>query len=290
MDLTNRQDKWLNIASDQASADFERENQTKRTESNKAIDESSKNNAKDDELTKYLKSSEMGGETCDVEKQNKKIESDKAIEEFKSNTDDTEFANLIRAEKLNPNRIDEVRLKCKTQALRHNMDIKLFNRIPMYMFRYVSAEDPLCKETFEIGKLEIMCTFMLINSLSPNLIAAFHTEGGQSVENVAEILSFYTKMKEIYEKTPNNERCALFGTKFAYHLESKTLRRIDMTIVESKSRDKEPFIPDQMDWKRQRAIRSMVRNGQFTVEDDFDLRQVKMAWKNGLRLRGRLTK
>lgn len=65
-----------------------------------------------------------------------------------------------------------------------------------------------------------------------------------------------------------------------------------MSIVQwgSRSERKEPFLPDNLNWKRERIVRSLIRNGQHTIEDDMDIRELYNAWKNGLRRKGRNTR
>lgn len=53
------------------------------------------------------------------------------------------------------------------------------NRIPIHYFRYFTSEDPLCKNSREMTKMEIMTAFMLINKISPELMVAWYLEGGR---------------------------------------------------------------------------------------------------------------
>lgn len=43
------------------------------------------------------------------------------------------------------NKVSLVRNKCKVQAEKFNFSSELFNRIPMWVFRSITADDPLCK-------------------------------------------------------------------------------------------------------------------------------------------------
>lgn len=130
---------------------------------------------------------------------------------------------------------------------------------------------------------------MLINNISPELMMAFYLEGGQSLHDAMKIRDFLNKMKEMHDKLEKDDLIALFGTHFTFHGQTKTLRRFDMSLVgnSSRGRSNEPFIPDNMNWRRQRVVGNLIRTGQFTVYDEMDLMEVKQAWRNGLRLRGR---
>lgn len=205
--------------------------------------------------------------------------SDKTIETFKNGDDDNEFENLIQQKVKKCNVVHEVRQKCKIQAKKFNYSEELLNRFPMWVFRYFAALDPMCREDNETKKIEIMTIFMLINKISPDLMMAFYIEGGQSVHDAMKIRDFFNKMKEIHDEHEKDDLIALFGSNFTFHCQTKTLRRIDMSIVESSPRGgpNEPFIPDTMEWRRQRVIRNLIANGQFTVFDDMDLMEVKQA-------------
>lgn len=132
----------------------------------------------------------------------------------------------------------------------------MFDRIPMWVFRYLSASDPCCDNSRKCTKLDIMCVFMIINNMSPTLMASFYKEGGQSYTNCIRLLNFFTKMKKLWQKTPINSLWTVFGNTFSYHLESKTLRQVDKTYVNhgTKTGRNEPFIPDGLHCKRQRMI------------------------------------
>lgn len=175
----------------------------------------------------------------------------------------------------------------KSAKFKQNV-LDLLNFLDAFRSTYLAAKDPLCRDDWEMGKVDIMLIFMLINQLPPALIAAWYLEGGQSVDDVIKIEEFYRKMKILFEKEKQNDNnvIGLFGTKFAIHLETRQLMRVDMTVIHPMKVSNEPFIPDTLNWKRQRAIRELIRKGEYKVTDFQQLQEVKNAWKNGLRLRG----
>lgn len=215
--------------------------------------------------------------------------SNNAIEKFKNGNDELEFTNLLEKKVKKCYVVNEVRERCKMQAKKFKYNEELFSRFPMWVFRCFAASDPMCRNYNETKKIELMTIFMLLNRISPDLMMAFYIEGGQSVNDSMKIRNIFNKMRDIYNKNEKEDLIALFGTQFTFHCQSKTLRRIDMSKVEYNTADQknEPFIPDNMEWRRQRVVRNLIRNGCFTVNDELDIQEVKRAWQNGLRLRGR---
>lgn len=95
-------------------------------------------------------------------------------------------------------------------------------------------------------------------------------------------------MWRFYQSEPLNELISIFGTYFAFHCETRTLRRVDMSIVQYRSSENTgPFLPTLNDWRRSRAVRYLIRTGQFQVNDDYDLLEVRLAYQDGLRQVGR---
>lgn len=206
---------------------------------------------------------------------------------FQNNEDESLF-NASITERFNRARdVSQLRYRCKMQAFHFNFDLLKFNRIPIWVFRYFAADDPLCQESDTCLKIEIMTVFMLINKISPDLIMAFYLEGGQNVLDCLKLNHVFHNLKKLFEKTDENYLIPYFGSQFSFHIESKTLRRIDMSIVQfSSTSNNEPFIPQGTSWRRNRIIRNLIRNGQFTVQDKSDLCDIKEAWKNGLKCVG----
>lgn len=185
--------------------------------------------------------------------------------------------------------VSTVRNNCKLQAKQFGFDENLFNRIPMWVFRSVAADDPLCRECHNTTKLELICLFVLINDISPDLMMSFYIKGGQSVDDAFRLHKYLTTMKKLHRESEEIDLIGLFGDKFTFHLATRTLRRIDMSIIQwsSESGRREAFLPDNLNWKRERIVRNLIRNGQHTIEDDMDIRELYSAWMNGLRKRGR---
>lgn len=219
-----------------------------------------------------------------------KIDSDKCVEKFTCDEqEDKIFIELLNKKSLMYFDLSSVRKKCREKAKMFNYDLGLFNRFPMWVYRYLAADDPLCKDSGETRKIEIFTVFMFINKISPELMMAFYIEAGQSIEDAFNIHKFLVIMKKIYDKHDRSELIGLFGDWFTYHCQSQTLRRIDMSLVEYgvPSRNNAQFIPDKIQWRRQRVSRRLLRTGEYTVNDDMDLMELKRSVQNGLRYRGR---
>lgn len=121
---------------------------------------------------------------------------------------------------------------------------------------------------------------------------AFYLEAGQSVNDAMDAHKFLHLMKKLYDENTNENLIGLFGDYFTLHLETRTLRRIDMTTVVhgDTSKANEPFLPSSLNWRRERVVRNLIRNGHYTIQDDLDLREAKSAFQNGLCLRGRFVR
>lgn len=110
------------------------------------------------------------------------------------NDDDTFIAALSkRTQKFQD--LSTVRNKCKLQAKKFGFDENLFNRIPMWVFRSLAADDPLCKECHNTKKIEMICLFMLINDISPDLMMSFYIESGQSIDDTFNLHKYLNTMK-----------------------------------------------------------------------------------------------
>lgn len=177
---------------------------------------------------------------------------------YVSTKDDEIFLGLLNEEeRILKFNIPEVRRRCKIQCQKLKFQLRLFDRIPIWVFRYFAASDPCCENTQKCTKLDIMCVFMIINDMKKT---AFYKEGGQSYDNCLRLLKFFTTMKKLSAKTAMNSLWTVFGNTFAYHLESRSLRQVDMTFVNNGARreNTEPFIPDNLNWKRERMLRRII--------------------------------
>lgn len=184
----------------------------------------------------------------------------------------------------------EVKRRCRIYAQRFNYPLNLFDRFPMYVFRYFQSSDVIHPNSSSTSftQLNIITVFMIINHASADLMMAFYSAGEQDVDTVFRLQSYFLAMWEFYRNEPESELFSIFGTYFAFHCESRTLRRVDMSIVNYRSNENTgPFIPNIHDWRRSRAVRHLIRTGQFRVEDDYDLLEVRNAYRDGLRLMGR---
>lgn len=184
----------------------------------------------------------------------------------------------------------EVRRRCRVYAERFNYPLNLFDRFPMYVFRYFHASDVIHPNasSSSLTQLNIITVFMIINHVSADLMMAFYSAGDQDLDTVLRLQSYFTAMWGFYRSEPEQELFSIFGTFFAFHCETRTLRRVDMSLVNYRSSENTgPFIPNVYDWRRSRAVRHLIRTGQFRVEDDYDLLEVRNANRDGLRLVGR---
>lgn len=183
----------------------------------------------------------------------------------------------------------DVRNRCRIVARRFGYSLRLFDRIPTYIFQYFRSEDPLATNSPSFSQIDIVIIFMIINNISANLTMAFYASGDQEMDTVFRLQDLFTTMLRLYETTNQEDLYEIFGTYFAYHLETRTLRRIDMVVVDFNrgSRQLNDFVPNNPHWERNRNMRNLIRNGLFRVEDDFDLHEVRIAIRTGLLPRGR---
>lgn len=150
-------------------------------------------------------------------------------------------------------KIDIVRKECKIQAKQFKYNEELLNRFPMWVFRYFAAIDPMCQNTNEFMKVEIITIFMLLNKINADLMMAFYMKGGQSIEDSMKLRNFFTKMWHIHGKNGKEDLIAIFGNKCTFHCQSRSIRRIELSIVDNKrpdGRNNEHFVPDNLEWRR----------------------------------------
>lgn len=211
-----------------------------------------------------------------------------AIQSFKNGADDAGFLTKISETTRHFNNLRRLRENCRHQATRFNFSLEMFNRIPMWFFRYLAAQDPLCKKVHKSTKLEIMSIFMIINEINPVLMMAFFIEAGQSIDDCMQLHTFFCNMKILHNITEDNLKTSYLGDSFTFHCKTKTLRRVDMTLVQCPRSEmsNEPFIPYSLQWQRERLIRKMIRTGRLSSMDDVDMKDIKESWQNGLRLKG----
>lgn len=213
------------------------------------------------------------------------IETDKMIAEFYSNND-TDFHTAIMTHTKKTN-VSELRQKCKRLCAQFKFDIRLFNRIPMYMFRIFAADDPCCYDTEDCAKLQIATNFMIINIIEPAMMAALYAEAGQSVLICDKLHKYFETMKILFSKTEPHAQIGVFGTNFAFDLYKRKLSQIDGTIVERGTvrGNTEPFVHGS-DFRRLRLVRKLLRQGKFTAFDELELREIKRSFRDGLRRKG----
>lgn len=179
--------------------------------------------------------------------------------------------------------VAEVRRRCQIVARRFRYPEYLFNRIPMYIFRYFKSADPLLGNSAYFTQLNVITIFMIINGIDAGLMMAFYNEGEQSIDTIFELHRIFVAMWRLYRTTEPFDHFSVFGQYFSYHLETRSLRRIDMSIVNYDRSNHEPFVPDQINWRRWREVRRLILAGQFRVDDDYDLLEVREAMRNGMR-------
>lgn len=182
--------------------------------------------------------------------------------------------------------VTEVRRRCRIEARRFGFSERLFDRIPIYIFRYFMSDDPMIS-TQPFTQMDIMTVFMLINEIDAGLMMAFYNVGGQQVEMLFELHRIFSAMWRLYRSNQPDDLLSVFGNFYSFHLESRTLRRVDMSIVTYAQQDRESFVPNAMNWRRWREVRQLIRANSFRVNDDYDLLEVREALRGGLLQRGR---
>lgn len=157
----------------------------------------------------------------------------------------------------------------------------------MYIFQYLSSPSPLMVISSTFDQIDIINVFMLINDISAHLMTAMYAAADQDLDTVLQLQDYFLRMWDLYNRNPSEEHQGIFGTYYAYHLHTRTLRRIDMSIVDNHTRraNTTQFVPNQLSWRRAREVRTLYRTGQYRVADEFDLAELQMAWYGGLRIR-----
>lgn len=181
----------------------------------------------------------------------------------------------------------EIRQRCRRYARQFSYSEVLFNRIPAYIFQYLCSPNPLEVVRASFDQMDIINIFMLINGISADLMMAFYAAANQNLENVLMIHEYLLRMWQMYRQATPENLCGIFGTFFSYHLETRTLRRVDMSIVyRHRNLSQEPhFVPNQPNWRRAREVRRLYRLGQYRVNDIYDIAELRMAWYGGMRQR-----
>lgn len=183
--------------------------------------------------------------------------------------------------------LHQVRDQCRIYARQFNFPEQLFNRIPMYIFQYFGTPNPLTVIRGAYDSMDIITIFMIINKISAELMMAFYASADQELETTLMVHDHFQKMWQLHGQNNPRDLCGIFGTLFSYHLETRTLRRVDMSIVLHHQRHRSPthFVPNQLNWQRAREVRTQYRNGQYRINDLYDLAELRMAWYGGLRIR-----
>lgn len=145
--------------------------------------------------------------------------------------------------------VAEVRQRCRIEARRFGFSETLFNRIPIYFFRYFMSTDPLLSNPQGFTQYNIMTVFMVINRIDAGLLMAFYNAAEQNIDTLFEIHAIYSTLWRLYERTNADDLLDIFGNFYAYHLETRTLRRIDMSIVNYHQTNHEQFVPDTVSWQ-----------------------------------------
>lgn len=127
--------------------------------------------------------------------------------------------------------VHTIRENCRRYARQFSYPDYLFNRIPTYIFAFFSSPNPLgiIRETYD--QMDIINVFMLINGISADLMMAFYAAAHQDLETVLMVHEYLLRMWQLHSHAQEDELIGIFGTIFSYHLETRTLRRIDMTQV-----------------------------------------------------------
>lgn len=133
---------------------------------------------------------------------------------------------------------------------------------------------------------------MLLNKIGPDLMMAFYSKGGQTVETLFGLHAFFIRMQNKYDSLEPDQYIENFGSNYTFHCASRTLRRLDMSVVESKNqqRKRNNFIPCDKMWRYYRVVRQQIRDGKFKVEEKLDLMLAQSAMKDGLLQQGRKNK
>lgn len=141
-------------------------------------------------------------------------------------------------------------------------------------------------------QLEIITIFMILNGTSPGLMTAFYNAGNiVNVETLLNLHQFFIAMWDLYCLTDQWNLLAVFGSYFTFDCASRTLQRIDGSLVQRNRPPRlnlgtESFVPNSIDWRRGRAVRNLIRTGRYRISDVFDLNEARSAMGNGPMRRG----
>lgn len=180
-----------------------------------------------------------------------------------------------------------IRHGCRRYARQFNYPSQLFDRIPIYVFHYFASPSPMDFVQGSFDPMDIMNVFMIINQISADLMAAFYAAGGQDFQTVLRIHDYLLRMWDLYRNTEPIDLHVVFGTNFSYHLASRSLRRMDMSLVTHRSGHdaRTHFVPNHPGWRRAREVRRLYRSGQYVIADCYDLAEFQMAWSGGYGIR-----
>lgn len=116
---------------------------------------------------------------------------------------------------------------------------------------------------------------------------AFYNAGGATLDTLLRLDNYFHHMSQLYRTVSPIDLVATFGDFFAYHLATRTTRRIDMSRVQTQPQCVERFVPNVPNWERNRRIRQRIREGHYIVNDEYDLLIVREALSDGLLPAGR---
>lgn len=183
----------------------------------------------------------------------------------------------------------EVRNQSRKEALKFAYSITLFDRFPLWVFEYFKSIDPFSSHSSSFTQMEIITIFMFINNINVELMKAFYAAGGQDVDTLFRLENFFIQMWKIYRKTEDNKLIDMFGDFFTFHCETKTLRRVDLSFPNQPKNRKigNRFVPYTSNWRRDRNTRAAIRNGEFKINNAYDMQNVEDALYDGLFKQGR---
>lgn len=186
----------------------------------------------------------------------------------------------------------ECRSACRKISCPKYMDISRFNRIPMHYFQFfISDTDPLQRAVNgEFAQIDIVMVFMVINQLPFGLVASWYAAGGKDADTVMSLLSHLHKVDKLVNNAPlvaEYGLTVLLGYHYAYHLDTKTLRYADNTIVINLNMRRKGilFDPNHPLWRRNLRIKQEIQNGQLFLDlgDRETLEVVREAMKDTLK-------
>lgn len=166
-----------------------------------------------------------------------------------------------------------------------------------YSQYFISEMDPLERAVgSDFAQIDIIMVFMVINQLPFGVIAAWYAAGGKDAETVMQLISHLHKVDCLV----NNKNLlaeygltVLLGYNYAYHLDSKTLRYVDGTVVLNRNMRRKGilFDPNHPLWRRNLGLYQQIKAGLFfLVPGDNEMMEiVRGAMKDTLKT-GRMYK